>query len=94
MQGLSNHFRRLNAYIAAQGPLESTVEDFWRMVWEHNASIIVMLTKAGRDRCCLYWPEETGVQYDRLLIDPVAEYNMQQYILREFKATDVQVGMK
>lgn len=38
-------FRERNAYIATQGPTEQTVADFWRMVWEHDCAIIVMLTK-------------------------------------------------
>ncbi|KAL4659549.1 phosphatidylinositol phosphatase PTPRQ-like isoform X3 [Arapaima gigas] len=50
-----------NEFIATQGPLSSTVADFWRMIWETRTRTIAMLTKcieSGRIRCHQYWPED------------------------------------
>ncbi|XP_066298195.1 receptor-type tyrosine-protein phosphatase delta-like isoform X2 [Branchiostoma lanceolatum] len=88
-------YRQRNAYIATQGPLAETTEDFWRMLWEHNSTIIVMLTKLremGREKCHQYWPSERSARYQYFVVDPMAEYNMPQYILREFKVTDARDG--
>ncbi|XP_031234286.1 receptor-type tyrosine-protein phosphatase F isoform X12 [Mastomys coucha] len=88
-------YRQQKAYIATQGPLAESTEDFWRMLWEHNSTIIVMLTKLremGREKCHQYWPAERSARYQYFVVDPMAEYNMPQYILREFKVTDARDG--
>lgn len=48
------------SYIAAQGPLSHTVDDFWRMVWAENARIVCMacnIIEANRYKCSKYWPD-------------------------------------
>jgi len=50
-------------YVSCQAPLSSTFGDFWRMVWEQDVSVIVMLTKIhenGQSKADKYWPTEIG----------------------------------
>ncbi|KAF2884688.1 hypothetical protein ILUMI_21485 [Ignelater luminosus] len=47
------------AYIATQGPKDTTVNDFWRMIWQENAIYIVMLAnvvEGGKKKSVQYWP--------------------------------------
>lgn len=49
------------AYIATQGPLNNTINDFWLMVWTERAPAIVMITKlveSGKAKCEPYLPAD------------------------------------
>ncbi|EAA04150.5 AGAP007130-PA [Anopheles gambiae str. PEST] len=51
--------RKTNRYIATQGPLPTTVNDFWRMVQQESSHLVVMLTtvkESGSTKCHQYWP--------------------------------------
>jgi len=45
-----------------------------------------------QEKCHQYWPTERSARYQYFVVDPMAEYNMPQYILREFKVTDARVS--
>ena len=48
-------------YICTQCPLESTISDFWRMIYEYECCVIVMVTNCGnqsKTKCAHYWSDE------------------------------------
>uniref|UniRef100_A0A0A9W4L1 Tyrosine-protein phosphatase non-receptor type 9 n=2 Tax=Lygus hesperus TaxID=30085 RepID=A0A0A9W4L1_LYGHE len=56
-------YKQKNAFISTQGPLQKTCDDFWRMVWEQGAVVVVMTTRVierGRHKCWQYWPSDAG----------------------------------
>ncbi|KAM6986219.1 receptor-type tyrosine-protein phosphatase R [Aplochiton taeniatus] len=76
------------AYIATQGPMINTVNDFWLMVWQEDCPVIVMITKLKEknEKCVLYWPERRGI-YGRVevLVDSIREcehYTMRTLTLK------------
>ncbi|XP_040923285.1 receptor-type tyrosine-protein phosphatase H-like isoform X6 [Toxotes jaculatrix] len=76
-------------YIATQGPLPSTVGDFWRMIWEQKAKRIVMVTncvEGGRTKCEQYWPADNKpCLYGEVLVTTRSEQKELSWTLREFR---------
>ncbi|KAM9705755.1 receptor-type tyrosine-protein phosphatase beta isoform 1-T2 [Menidia menidia] len=84
-----NNYRR--EYIATQGPLPGTKDDFWRMVWEHSVYNVVMVTQCvekGRVKCDQYWPaDREPLYYGDLVIQMMSESVLPEWTIREFKIT-------
>ncbi|NWW76827.1 PTPRJ phosphatase, partial [Climacteris rufus] len=75
------------AFIAAQGPLPNTVEDFWQMIWEKNIYSIVMLTKCmeqARTKCEQYWPDKQSKSYGDIIVTMVSEIVLPEWTIRDF----------
>ncbi|XP_034070367.1 receptor-type tyrosine-protein phosphatase H-like isoform X5 [Gymnodraco acuticeps] len=76
-------------YIACQGPLPTTVNHFWRMIWEQRVKGIVMVTnctEGGRTKCERYWPADSKpVPQGELIVTLRSERQEPDWTLREFR---------
>ncbi|XP_075887320.1 receptor-type tyrosine-protein phosphatase C-like isoform X2 [Nelusetta ayraudi] len=86
-------YKESKKYIAAQGPKEETVSDFWRMVWEQQSSIIVMVTRCeegNKIKCAQYWPSperETEI-YEEFIVKLSSEDHCPDYTVRHLCVTN------
>ncbi|XP_051538506.1 receptor-type tyrosine-protein phosphatase mu-like isoform X5 [Myxocyprinus asiaticus] len=79
-------YHRPNHYIATQGPMQETIYDFWRMIWQENTATIVMVTnlvEVGRVKCCKYWPDDTEIYRD-MKVTLIETQLLSEYVIRTF----------
>ncbi|XP_076999029.1 tyrosine-protein phosphatase non-receptor type 13 isoform X2 [Tamandua tetradactyla] len=85
-------------YIACQGPLPTTVGDFWQMVWEQKSTVIAMMTQeveGEKIKCQRYWPNilgKTTMVSDRLRLALVQMQQLKGFVLRALTLEDIQTG--
>ncbi|XP_049663648.1 receptor-type tyrosine-protein phosphatase C isoform X10 [Accipiter gentilis] len=86
-------FKEPRKYIAAQGPKDETMDDFWRMIWEQKATIIVMVTRCEegkRNKCAQYWPsmENGSVTYGDIIVKINESKTCPDYVIQKLHITN------
>lgn len=82
-----NGYHKPKAYICTQGPVEKTIPDFWRMVWQEEICKFIMaanLVEDGKRKVERYWPE-TCSKYGDIMVTLVSEEVFVDYTIRTFK---------
>ncbi|XP_023053876.2 tyrosine-protein phosphatase non-receptor type 13 isoform X4 [Piliocolobus tephrosceles] len=83
-------------YIACQGPLPSTVGDFWQMIWEQKSTVIAMMTQeveGEKIKCQRYWPNilgKTTMVSNRLRLALVRMQQLKGFVMRAMTLEDIQ----
>ncbi|XP_030058816.1 receptor-type tyrosine-protein phosphatase epsilon isoform X1 [Microcaecilia unicolor] len=83
-------YRQKDYFIATQGPLPHTIDDFWRMVWEWKSHTIVILTELQereQEKCCQYWPSEGSITHGEINIEIKNDNIIDAISIRDFVVT-------
>ncbi|KAJ8411138.1 hypothetical protein AAFF_G00171440 [Aldrovandia affinis] len=82
-------YKSSREYIATQGPLPETRNDFWKMVLQQKCRVIVMLTQCNerrRVKCDHYWPfTDEPVAYGEISVEMMSEKEAPEWTLRNFR---------
>ncbi|XP_065733981.1 tyrosine-protein phosphatase non-receptor type 13 isoform X5 [Phocoena phocoena] len=85
-------------YIACQGPLPTTVGDFWQMIWEQKSTVIAMMTQeveGEKIKCQRYWPNvlgKTTMVSTRLRLALMRVQQLKGFVVRAMTLEDIQTG--
>ncbi|XP_071844247.1 uncharacterized protein [Apostichopus japonicus] len=82
-------YEKKDAFITTQSPLPNTIEDFWRMIYDHKCRTVVMLNQLdGEDKTCVqYWPNRGSLQYGIMTVTCIATEQHSDYVKRTFDVT-------
>ncbi|XP_071118457.1 receptor-type tyrosine-protein phosphatase alpha-like [Haliotis cracherodii] len=92
---LMHSYNQRKTYIASQAPNKKTVGDFWRMIWEHSCSAVVMLTglvEESRIKCERYWPTGGVMDIGLFKIEVEVTQSRANFTTRHMKVTSKTTG--
>ena len=94
-------YQKLKEFIVTQHPLESTVSDFWQMVWDHNSQTVVVLSDAADEEYQIFWPlKQADVEFENFRVRFIEERQVPlpglnpatSHVLKEEFVTQIEVA--
>lgn len=90
-------YKERKKFICAQGPMDTSVNEFWRMIWEQHLEMILMLTNLeeySKTKCAKYWPDKTDGDkiFGKITVTHLQETRFSDYIVRDLKITRIGNG--
>nr|XP_022308537.1 receptor-type tyrosine-protein phosphatase T-like isoform X2 [Crassostrea virginica] len=86
---------RPKEYIAAQGPKQNTVDDFWKMIWQEDINSIVMLTnlkEGDKVKCFKYWPSRNeSLCFGNISVELIEEKMYAFFIEKKLSVTNLTI---
>ena len=70
-------YQKLKEFIVTQHPLESTISNFWQMVWDHNSQTVIVLSDTSDDDYQLFWPlKQADVEFENFRVRFIDEHQI------------------
>ena len=90
-------YKHKRAFIVAEGPMQSTVRNFWKMIYEHNCAVVVMtsaLIEGGQEASAQYWPDSGIAHYGEFAVDLLGEERLKGFTIRNLSITNIKVYLQ
>ena len=87
-------YKHKRAFIVAEGPMQSTVRNFWKMIYERNCAVVVMtsdLIEGGQEASAQYWPDSRIAHYGEFAVDLLGEEKLEGFTIRNLSVMDTRV---
>ena len=88
-------YKQKKAFVITQGPLQSTVRNFWKMIYDRKCAVVVMTTglvEGGQEASAQYWPGSGTYQYGEYVVDIIGEEPLEGFTIRNLSVINTKVN--
>ncbi|KAH9507492.1 hypothetical protein Btru_051291 [Bulinus truncatus] len=85
-------YAKKEQFIVTQSPLQATIMDFWKLVYDYDVRTIVMVENSSNkdDTCAEYWPSLDLKLFEPIFVETTAVYQQENITIRNFKIQSTQ----